>query len=85
MIPVATDYEKLGAFYLGKEYDQKAQSADNGDLVLETGDRISHVDFGEGRVMAVTGEGARRIAEVLFDTAGRKKLLIKVAPIEKKG
>jgi len=56
---------------------------DNGDMVLETGDRISHVDFGEGRVMAVTGEGARRIAEVLFDTAGRKKLLIKVAPIEK--
>jgi DNA helicase-2/ATP-dependent DNA helicase PcrA len=56
---------------------------DNGDLELEAGDRISHVDFGEGRVMAVTGEGARRIAEVLFDTAGRKKLLIKVAPIEK--
>jgi DNA helicase-2/ATP-dependent DNA helicase PcrA len=56
---------------------------DNGDMVLETGDRISHVDFGEGRVMAVTGEGARRIAEVLFDSAGRKKLLIKVAPIEK--
>ncbi|NII51808.1 ATP-dependent helicase [Frigoribacterium endophyticum] len=56
---------------------------DNGDLELEQGDRISHVDFGEGRVMAVTGVGARRIAEVLFDTAGRKKLLIKVAPIEK--
>jgi len=56
---------------------------DNGDLELEQGDRISHIDFGEGRVMAVTGVGARRIAEVLFDTAGRKKLLIKVAPIEK--
>ncbi|MBD8726928.1 ATP-dependent helicase [Frigoribacterium sp. CFBP 13707] len=56
---------------------------DNGDLELEQGDRISHVDFGEGRVMAVTGVGARRIAEVLFDTAGRKKLLMKVAPIEK--
>ncbi|KQR44193.1 hypothetical protein ASF82_11850 [Frigoribacterium sp. Leaf164] len=56
---------------------------DNGDLELEQGDRISHVDLGEGRVMAVTGVGARRIAEVLFDTAGRKKLLMKVAPIEK--
>jgi DNA helicase-2/ATP-dependent DNA helicase PcrA len=56
---------------------------DNGDLELEQGDRISHIDFGEGRVVAVTGVGARRIAEVLFDTAGRKKLLIKVAPIEK--
>ena len=26
---------------------------------------------------------AKRIAEVLFDTAGRKRLLIKVAPITK--
>jgi DNA helicase-2/ATP-dependent DNA helicase PcrA len=56
---------------------------DNGDLELDAGDRISHVDFGEGRVVAVTGVGARRIAEVQFDSAGRKKLLIKVAPIEK--
>ena len=31
----------------------------------------------------VTGEGAKRIAHVRFDTAGPKKLLIKIAPIEK--
>jgi DNA helicase II / ATP-dependent DNA helicase PcrA len=56
---------------------------DNGDLSLEAGDRIRHVDFGEGRVTAVTGDGAKRVAEVQFDTAGRKRLLIKIAPIEK--
>ncbi|WP_366941440.1 hypothetical protein [Microbacterium sp.] len=56
---------------------------DNGDLELAAGDRIRHVDFGEGRVDAVTGEGAKRIAHVRFDSAGQKKLLIKVAPIEK--
>jgi DNA helicase-2/ATP-dependent DNA helicase PcrA len=56
---------------------------DNGDLTLEVGDRIRHTDFGEGRVNAVTGEGTKRIAEVQFDTAGRKRLLIKIAPIEK--
>ena len=56
---------------------------DNGDLVLEAGDRIRHNDFGEGRVSAVTGEGPKRVAEVQFDTAGRKRLLIKIAPIEK--
>ena len=56
---------------------------DNGDLALEAGDRIKHTDFGEGRVSAVTGEGAKRVAEVQFDTAGRKRLLIKIAPIEK--
>ncbi|MET4157324.1 UvrD-helicase domain-containing protein [Agromyces sp. PvR057] len=56
---------------------------DNGDLTLEAGDRIRHVDFGEGRVNQVTGEGTKRIAHVSFDTAGQKKLLIKIAPIEK--
>ena len=56
---------------------------DNGDLTLEAGDRIRHVDFGEGRVTAVSGEGPKRVAEVQFDTAGRKRLLIKIAPIEK--
>ena len=60
-----------------------AQVRDNGDLELAAGDRIRHHDFGEGRVAAVTGEGPKRIAEVNFDTAGRKKLLIKIAPIEK--
>ncbi len=60
-----------------------AKMRDNGDLELSAGDRIRHSDFGEGRVEAVTGEGAKRIAHVRFDTAGQKKLLIKVAPIEK--
>jgi DNA helicase-2/ATP-dependent DNA helicase PcrA len=56
---------------------------DNGDLELAPGDRIRHTDFGEGRVTAVTGEGAKRVAHVQFDTVGAKKLLIKIAPIDK--
>lgn len=56
---------------------------DNGDLTLAVGDRIRHVDFGEGRVTGVTGAGPKSIAEVQFETAGRKRLLIKIAPIEK--
>ena len=56
---------------------------DNGDLTLAAGDRIRHVDFGEGRVSAVTGVGPKRVAEVQFEAAGRKRLLIKIAPIEK--
>ncbi|AGW40750.1 ATP-dependent DNA helicase II [Leifsonia xyli subsp. cynodontis DSM 46306] len=56
---------------------------DNGDLVLAPGDRIRHSDFGEGRVTTVTGEGAKRVAHVQFEKAGAKKLLIKIAPIEK--
>ncbi len=56
---------------------------DNGDLELAAGDRIRHADFGDGRVNEVTGEGAKRVAHCTFDLAGNKKLLIKVAPIEK--
>ncbi|PTW91228.1 DNA helicase-2/ATP-dependent DNA helicase PcrA [Microbacteriaceae bacterium MWH-Ta3] len=56
---------------------------DNSELELQRGDRIRHTDFGEGRIMAITGEGAKRIAEVQFGQAGKKKLLIKIAPIEK--
>ncbi|MEL4320633.1 UvrD-helicase domain-containing protein [Leifsonia sp. YIM 134122] len=60
-----------------------AQVRDNGDLELAAGDRIRHTNFGEGRVSQVTGEGTKRVAHVQFDTAGAKKLLIKIAPIEK--
>lgn len=60
-----------------------ARVRDNSDLELAPGDRIRHDDFGEGRVEAVTGEGPKRVAHVRFDTAGAKKLLIKVAPIAK--
>ena len=56
---------------------------DNGDLTLAAGDRIRHVDFGDGRVTAVTGVGPKSVAEVQFETAGRKRLLIKISPIEK--
>jgi DNA helicase-2/ATP-dependent DNA helicase PcrA len=56
---------------------------DNGDLELVAGDRITHADFGPGTVNQVTGEGAKRIAHVRFDQVGAKKLLIKIAPIEK--
>ena len=52
-------------------------------MELVPGDRIRHEDFGEGRVDQVTGEGAKRVAHVRFDRAGQKKLLIKIAPIEK--
>ncbi|WP_166984099.1 ATP-dependent helicase [Paramicrobacterium fandaimingii] len=68
-----------------KEWPNKVTNTvrDNGDLELAAGDRIRHSDFGEGRVQNVTGEGTKRVAHVQFDNAGAKKLLIKIAPIEK--
>ncbi|UOQ58005.1 UvrD-helicase domain-containing protein [Leucobacter allii] len=56
---------------------------DNGDLELGTGDRIRHDEYGEGRVTGVSGAGSKRIAHVVFDAVGERKLLVKLAPIEK--
>jgi DNA helicase-2/ATP-dependent DNA helicase PcrA len=58
---------------------------DNSEMVLGEGDRIRHSDFGEGTVRSVVGEGPKRVAEVVFDHAGKKRLLVKIAPIEKVG
>ena len=56
---------------------------DNGDMRLEMGDRISHDEYGPGEVLRVTGEGSKSIAHVRFERVGDKKLLIKIAPIQK--
>ncbi|MBS3183422.1 ATP-dependent helicase [Leucobacter manosquensis] len=56
---------------------------DNGDLELATGDRIRHDEYGDGRVTGISGSGTKRIAHVVFDTVGERKLLVKLAPIEK--
>ncbi|MGO3832464.1 MAG: ATP-dependent helicase [Microbacteriaceae bacterium] len=60
-----------------------AMIRDNGELELESGDRIQHDDYGEGRVDRVTGTGSKKIAHVIFDSVGERKLLIKLAPITK--
>jgi len=56
---------------------------DNGDLKLAVGERIRHDDFGEGRVVNVIENGPRTVAEVEFESRGRKRLLVKVAPIQR--
>ncbi|PRI11505.1 ATP-dependent helicase [Leucobacter massiliensis] len=56
---------------------------DNGELELGPGDRIRHEEYGDGRVTGVSGSGSKRIAHVVFDSVGERKLLVKLAPISK--
>ena len=56
---------------------------DNKDLELAVGDRIRHEAFGEGKVIAVAGTPPRQTAEVRFASGTSKRLLVKMAPIEK--
>ncbi|WP_461475336.1 TIR domain-containing protein [Microbacterium sp. HJ5] len=54
---------------------------DNSKLDLAIGQWITHDDFGDGVVEDLTGEGSKRVAHVDFERAGRKRLLVKIAPI----
>ena len=46
---------------------------------VQAGDRVNHRKFGEGLVI----EAAGGFATVMFDSAGRKKLALDLAPLEK--
>ncbi len=54
---------------------------DNGDLTLAVGDKIEHSDFGQGKVIDVSGEPPKQTAEVVFAGGAKKRLLVRVAPI----
>ncbi len=47
------------------------------------GDRVRHQKWGLGTVREVVGDGERAEAEVMFDTQGKKRLLLAWAPLEK--
>ena len=47
------------------------------------GDRVRHDKWGLGTVREIVGSGDRAEAEVLFDTQGKKRLLLAWAPLEK--
>lgn len=64
MIPSVSDYEKLGVFYLGREYDPAGTSAD-GDLVLyDSKDLVTH-----GVVLGMTGSGKTGLCIALLEEA----------------
>jgi DNA helicase-2/ATP-dependent DNA helicase PcrA len=55
----------------------------NEGLVLAVGDKVKHEAFGLGTVIETTGEGARQTAEIRFEKVGTKRLMVRVAPIER--
>jgi DNA helicase-2/ATP-dependent DNA helicase PcrA len=53
------------------------------DLDLQPGDHVVHRQWGNGVVRAVSGQGDRALAEVDFPGQGRKRLLLRYAPLTK--
>jgi DNA helicase II / ATP-dependent DNA helicase PcrA len=54
-----------------------------GDAGLLAGDRVRHDKWGLGTVREVVGSGEKAEAEVVFDGAGKKRLLLAWAPLTK--
>jgi DNA helicase-2/ATP-dependent DNA helicase PcrA len=52
-------------------------------LGLEAGDRVVHGQWGEGTVLEAAGAGEDAEAVVQFETVGRKKLLLRMAPLKR--
>ena len=50
---------------------------------LAVGDRVAHTAFGLGTVLAVHGAGPKQQVDVDFGSAGKKRLAISHAPMEK--
>ena len=51
-------------------------------LSLKVGDRIKHATLGTGTVTGIEGEGPRTVARIRFGL-GEKRLLVRMAPMEK--
>jgi DNA helicase-2/ATP-dependent DNA helicase PcrA len=51
------------------------------DLGLAPGDEVVHRQWGRGLVASVSGQGERAMAEVDFPGLGRKRLLLRYAPL----
>ncbi|MBF0968282.1 MAG: UvrD-helicase domain-containing protein [Actinomyces sp.] len=60
-----------------------AKSADDKPVLsLKVGDRIKHATLGVGTVTGIEGEGPRTVARIRFGV-GEKRLLVRMAPMEK--
>jgi hypothetical protein len=73
---VAVDYQ--AAFSWTPEIFYKDGSGE----LIRVGDMITHRDFGVGVITAKSGSGTDTVVTVSFETAGRKKLKVDIAPIE---
>lgn len=56
---------------------------DKAPIVLEVGERVIHPKFGMGEVIELMGEGDKTTATIDFGSVGKKRLLLRYAPVEK--
>jgi DNA helicase-2/ATP-dependent DNA helicase PcrA len=62
--------------------DKSSAPVDEAALsTLKVGTRVGHMRFGQGTIVALEGQGPDMKAEINFDSAGLKKLLLRFAKL----
>ncbi len=70
------------------EYSQINPQTENysqilGQSGLKPGDNVKHLQFGNGKILSLSGFGQNQKADVFFESVGKKSMLLKFAKLEK--
>lgn len=65
------------------EIDKFDEFDKNNDFNIKTGDSVRHSSFGKGRVLNISGNGKGAKAQIEFNMAGTKMLVLEYAKLEK--
>ncbi len=76
-------YSKAGAVSSRRVPPSPPGAQPQGDLGLEVGDRVTHDQYGMGKVVALEGSGRNAVAKVDFGDQGVKRLALRFAPVTK--
>jgi len=71
--PEEREEDALGAF----------EPSEGSGAGLTVGELVQHPHFGRGRIEALAGAGINARATVVFNSAGRKQLLLQYASLER--
>ena len=78
--PAAKPADRITVGQPARRVDTAARAEMN---ALSPGDRVSHITFGEGEILSIKPMGSDKLIEVMFDTAGTKKLMGTYAKLKK--
>ncbi len=74
---------KSGGFFDDIPKEENYSQIPPEETSVEKGDVVTHSKFGRGKVIATAGVGDKKQAFVVFDSVGKKRLMLKYAKLQK--
>lgn len=76
-------YQRDDNYDDGHSYDNYSQVYENNEIRFSVGDLVSHPIFGKGKIVGLSGSANMKQAIVLFDSVGKKRLMLQYAKLSK--